>query len=508
MVEHGEETAAPPLVVALETAFKRSHKEHLKAATEAGNENLTQWLEAFEGEHAAVLQAVLPEVINHPDMPQSVRDVLAGLTTPAHQTQVLLGMAAVYAIVSAFVNAVIAPMTTEVASAAYSVKSTVPLSPAEMARAVVRGWVDQSTAAKEASLSGVNGDRFGVMVNNTGNPPGLASLMEALRRGIIDDATFDHGVRESDVRPEWTPTLHALRYSPPPPSTAIAAAVQGHLSKEDSAHRISQAGIDPANFGWLFETAGRPPGIMELEQLLNRGEIDVATMEQAIRESDIKDKYIPLILRLRRKIPPMRTVVAAVHQGVLSEADGVRKLMELGYDATDAAMLAKEGTNLKHAATKNLSASAIHALYAQRMIPAAKATELLGLLGYDATEVGFLMALADHERAVKAQTSAVQRVHTRYVAYRLSRTDAINALNKIGVDSHGRDDLIGAWDDERAANAPVLTLGQLDRMIVKDYISQTLYRDHLRQLGYPDSQIPLLYKIAYPPTKKPPEWKL
>lgn len=509
MSDDVETSPRSPIVDAAEAAFNRAHEKHVAASAAAKDASITGWLEAFEGEHAAILQQVLPEVIQHPDMPPIVRDVLAGLTTPEHQTQALLGMAAVYAIVSGFVGAVIAPAITEVASAAYKLKPTVPMSPNELANAVVRGWIDEATGAKEASLSGTNPERFGLMVNVTGNPPGPAALMEALRRGIIDNARFDHGIRESDTRPEWIDVLHALRYSPPPPSTAIAAAVQGHLDKTESSKFVAQGGIDPDNYEWLFETAGRPPGIMELAELLNRGEISEATLRQAIKESDIKDKYIDEIVKLRRKIPPMRTVVAAVHQGVLSESDGVRKLQELGYDARDAAMLAKEGTNLKHAVNKQLTQAQVHGLYAARMITRAAAATMIGNLGYDATETEFILALADHERHMRAMTTAINRVHSRYVAYHLDRTAAVHALDQIGVDPQGRTDLLGTWDDERAANAPVLTLAQLDGMIRRNLISQTVYRDHVLRLGYEASVVPKLYALAWPPAaKEVPEWKL
>lgn len=506
MSDDVDEAPRAPLVEAAEAAFRRAHADHLEAATAKGNENLTAWLEAFEGEHATVLRDGLAEIVAHPDTPQVVRDILGGIIAPEHQTQVLLGVAAVYALVSAMVGAVVAPMTTEVAAAAFKLKPTMPLSPAEMAAGVNRGWVGQGAAATEASLSGVNHERFDLLVNLSGRPPGLDQLMEAYRRGIIGADRFEHGVRESDVRVEWNDVLFALRYAPVGAGTVVQGAVQGHLSKAEAAGRIKQAGIDPDNFEWLFETAGRPPGIHELAELLNRGEISQGVLEQAIRESDIKDKYISEIVKLRRKIPPMRTVVAAVHQNVLSEAEAVRKLQQLGYNHEDAAMLAKEGTNLKHAVNKALSQSQIHQLYASRLIDRAKATKMLGDLGYDTTEIGFILALADHERQVKAQQTAINRVHTRYVAYRLTRTEAIHALGQIGIDTHGRDDLLGAWDDERAANAPTYTLAQIQGAAHRELIDQPRFLAEIVKLGYPAGDASLLWHLAWPPNKAVPPW--
>lgn len=507
MADDVEREPAPPLVAAAEAAFTRAHAANLEASIAAKDASLTNWLEAFESEHAGVLQAVLPRVLAHPDMPPVVRDVLGSITDPAHQTQVILGMAAVYAIVSGFVSAAIQPEMQDVANVSWKLNPSAPLSASDMALALLRHNVEQGAAEKEASLTGITADRLAVLVANTGEPPGVAELLEAYRRGFIDEGELAKGVRQSRVRDEWLPVIEKLRYAPVPASEVLDAAVQNHLSQADGAVRLSYAGLNPDDWDWLYATHGRPPGIGELEQLVNRGELDIGTLEQAIRESDIKDKYIPELVKLRRKIPPMRSIVSAIHQGVLTEQAGTAKLMQLGYNAEDAAMFAKEGAALKHSTTKALTQAQIHALYSERLITRAAADTMLSALGFDATEVGFILALADHERAAKAQASAVARVHTRYVAYKIDRNGAVTALDKIGVDPAGRTDLLGAWDDERATNAPQFTLAQLDGMIHRGLISQSTYRAHVLRLGYTDSDVPLLYELAFPPTKPGPKWE-
>lgn len=508
MPDEAAHEATAPLVAAAEAAIKRAHAENVAHSTAARDESLTQWLEAFEAEHAGVLQRVLTGVLAHPDMPTVFRDVLGGISNPVHQTQVLLGLVSVGSIVSQFVGAAIAPEVQAVSNVAWSANPDAPLPPAEVALAVLKGWLDEGSAQKEAELSGVNASRFATMLKITGEPPGPQELMEALRRGYIDRDRFATGIKESRIRPEWLDVLYKLRISPLPMGTAVAAAVEGHITLGELANRLNQVGLDPADAELIYNTAGRPPGTFELAELVNRGELSEADLIQAVRESDIKNKYIPSLIKLRRKIPPMRSIVAAMHQGVLSPADGVRKLMQLGYNAEDAAIFAKEAANLKHATNKQLSLGMIHTAYTQRLITKAQAQKLIAALGYDANEVGFILALADHERHVKFQQAAITRVHSRYVAHRITRADAVAAIGKIGVDPAGRDDLLALWDDERAANTPVLSLSQLDGMIHRGVITQAVYQNHVLALGYPKEYVPLLYALAWPPTKKPPEWKL
>lgn len=503
-----EHAPAVPLVAAAEEAVKRAHEHNVGVSSAARDASITGWLEAFEAEHAGVLQRVLTGILEHPEMPAVVRDVLAPITNPHQQVQMLMGFISVGSIISGFVGAAIAPEVQAVSNVAWAANADQPLSPDVMALAVLRGHADLAHAYREAAMSGVNASRVDMLVANTGEPPGLQQLMEALRRGIIDHTTFAKGVRESRVRNEWLDTLTALRYSPVPVGEVVAAAVQGQISMAELAHRIDIAGLDPVDADLLYRTHGRPPGTGELEQLVNRGELSEAELIQAVRESDIKNKYIPALVRLRRKIPPMRSVVAAIHQGVLSPAAGVEKLMQLGYNASDAAMFAKEATNLKHAGVRALTQSQIHALYAQRLITRPAAVAMYEHLGYDAAEVGMLLALADHERHAKAQQSAVGRVHSRYIAHRLTRIEAITTLDKVGIDPAGRADLLGMWDDERAANAPALTLAELQGLAHRERIDQATFQRRTVRLGYAEADVPFLWALAWPPTHKAPEWKL
>lgn len=485
-----------PLVDALSAGWQgalRAHDAHSRAALD---DQLTRWLEAFEAEHAGVIAGVMQRVLDSGALPPVVHELISSLASPVHQTQVILGLFSIGAIVREFVSAVIAPYVQDAANKAWSSDPTVPLSPAEAAVALIKGHLDQGTAQSEAQHSGINADRFAVLSLNTGEPPGLQQLQEALRRGIIDSGRFDKGVRESRVRDEWIDVLLALRYAPVAPGEVLAGAVQGHLDLADAQHRISLAGVDPDNFDWLYQTHGRPPGTMEMLHLWNRGEVTQADVEQSIRESDVKNKYIPALLQLRRQLMPQRTIVSAVRQGVLSPADAVVKLQQIGYNAEDAALLASEGTATKHAHTKDLTQAQIAALYEASFIDRATAHELISALGYDAQETDWLLALADHARQAKMQTAAITSVRTQYVGHKIDRLAASNALDKIGVQSTGRDELLQVWDTERDARVTHLTEAQLASAHKKGIIDVGEFGTRLVAMGYSVHDARILLQLA------------
>lgn len=504
----GDELTATgnPLADALAQALVGAHEATTKRAHELGDERITQWAEAFEAEHRGVAAQALRAVMEHPDTPPMVREVLSTVTDPIHQTQLVLGLFSVGSIIMSFVGAAVAPDVQAVSNLAWSVQPTMPLPPAELALALVRNVIDRGAAEKEARQSGMDTDRFGVLEAITGEPPGPQELAQAYRRGFISEADFTKGILQSRIRNEWIPTLLKLRYQPPPQGTVVAAAVQNHLTKDEAIGKLSEAGIDPANYEWLYETAGRPPGIFELGELLHRGEITEADLVQAIRESDIKDKYVPEIIKLTRKIPPMRSVVSAIHQGVITAELGTRKLMELGYNAEDAAMFVKEATSLKKATHRQLAEGQVLELYTDRMITREQAATMLGDLNLTAEDVTFLLELADHRREVKLQAAAVAKYRTLYVSHRMNDVEVGIALDRLGVDTRARQDLLAVWKHEREAAVQRFTKAELQGAIRRKLITQTRFRDELVALGWPAADVPILYAEAWPPSQTPPPW--
>lgn len=494
----GEHTgpAAPPLVEALAAAWAKANVETSAHNRAALDEQLTQWLEAFEAEHAGVIGGVMQRVLDSGALPGPIHDMISSLASPIHQTQVILGLFSIGAIVREFVSAVIAPYVQDAANAAWASDPTAPLSPAEMAIGVIKGHVDNATAAAEAERSGINQSRFAIMVDNTGEPPGLMQLAEAYRRGIIDAAQFETGVRQSRVRDEWTATLLALRYQPVAPGEVLAGAVQGHLDPADAAQRLSFAGIDPANYDWLYATHGRPPGIMEMLHLLNRGVVTEDVVTQAIRESDIKNKYIPALLEMRRQLMPQRTIVSAIRQGVITAEEGIQRLLMIGYNAEDAAVLAAEGTATKHQGTKELSAHTMVQLYSDGFITQSEVTTMLHNLGYDDQESTWLIQLADHARHVKFQQSAITAIHTQYEGHKIDAAAASNALDNIGVPATARDDLLQLWASERAAHVAHLTRADLKALHKAGKIAEADYRQRLLNMGYAPVDVDLILTMG------------
>lgn len=496
----------PPLVSAIGAELRSAHRENVAVTHDSMHQLLNAVLEEHEAELSAMVRPMLSSVADHPDTPAAVRDVLHAITAPEHQTQFFTALFAVRAIVDQFVFAAIAPLVQEVSNKVWPLDPNIPASPADAALGVLRNNISHAEGAAIAETTGIGADAFKLLVDNTGEPPGIGTMQEALRRDIVKEDRFTRAVLQSRVRDEWVDVLLKLRYAPPPIGEVLAGAVQNHLDKSTAQRMVAEAGISPDNFGWLYETHGRPPGVVELGELVNRGEMLERDWQQAIRESDIKDKYIPALNLLRRRIPPERTIVSAIRQGVLPAADGIRKLMELGFDHADAAMLASEATATKHQATRDLAQGQIVRLYSERLMSRADAHTHLMSLGFDTHEADFLLALADHARDERFTNAAINRVHAQYVGHRIDAKTAQSDLQQLGLEPTARADLLKLWTDERAANVRVLSVAELQGAVRRQLITHAEFRDAIVALGYSLKDVPILYGLAYPPTQTPPRF--
>jgi hypothetical protein len=378
------------------------------------------------------------------------------------------------------------------------------LSPADAALAVLRTEMSQSEGAAKAALSGVDAADFNTLVLNTGEPPGAESLMEALRRGFIDQARFEHGIVQSRIRNEWIDVLTALRYSPMSIADAVNSVIQGYQDEAQAAAIAEQNGLEPGQIDVLIETAGEPLSRTELEQLFNRGLIDQATVEQGIRESRVKNKYIPDALALHVRLPEPRQIVSAIRYGAISQDDGAKLLTQYGYTPDVVGVLIATGLAEKTGAAKELTLAEIKTLYIDGIFTVGQATSYAQLLGYDDTEMGYLIAAWNFSAQAANTRQAVGVIRSRFIARVIDWTEAAAALTSLGIPDAAQSTYQATWLVEQSVRLATLTPAQIVAAVKKDLIGPRAARDRLiAEHGYTADDANIL--LGYLPGAEVPE---
>jgi len=354
---------------------------------------------------------------------------------------------------------------------------------ASLAEMVDRGELSFDAAAGRAAHWGFVREDFQRLVNIVGVPPATEDLLAGFRRGIISKERLARGIRQSPLRSEWIDFIEKLQFAPMTYPEAVDAASQNYLTKAQAKHICELNGLRGEDFEVLFNTAGRPPGIEEMLELWNRGEVTEAQVTQAMLESPLKNKWVEVIKRTRRKIIPQEQVRMLVKQGVITPRQGIERLMDNGYSRADAEAFVRLAQADKTETDKDLTKAEILSLYEFRALSRAKTSELLQKLGYDAGEANFLLEIGELRRQKRETDAATSVIRSKYVAHKISAGEASGQLDQLRIPADMRDHVLDIWTLEREANVVTLTTAQIVRAWKKGAIDEANAMQRLIQHG-------------------------
>lgn len=369
------------------------------------------------------------------------------------------------------------------------------LSPADVALAILRGNMQLADGEAIVAESGYNADQLAVLIGNTGEPPGLMQLLEAYRRGFIQQADLERGIRQSRVRDEWIPVVEKLRYSPMSVADAVRAVVENYMTPEQGAAIAQDNGLQPDHWQYLYESWGRPIAFGEMLQLMHRGLATVDDVKQALRESDIKDKYIDKAIELGRRLVPERQIVSMIDHGVIDHAQGVAMLKEWGYSDSDATRMVNLGTAQHVGSHHTLSKTDTIAMYSDGLINEQQAVKYLTDLGYTAEIAGQMIALAKYKQKQALVKLTMRGVEAEIKTNQLTPDQARARLVKAGLDSEQANAYVTEWEQTKRTVSRTLTEAQTIKAIGDGIISLDDGRTRLQALGLSNTDIDILYKI-------------
>lgn len=384
---------------------------------------------------------------------------------------------------------------------------------------IVAEDVEQETwGAGEVARSGLNEERFKALLGEALNAPGLGELYAMWRRGAITPEQFAHGLRKAKLEPSWDTPLRALHDVLLSPDTLANARQQGFVSVDRQHAESALQGVTSERADVLFELSGNPPGPGELQRALNRGVIDRATFDQAIREGRTKTKYTGFYETMARQLLTASTYVTAFLKGHISRDQMHAGIAQWGYTSEDGDLwYESEGrpasvhqihigyargaklagaSDEQDAIRKAVAQSDIRPEYADLLYagrysyPSAFVLRSLVQSGALTAKEGEALLLesgwkpdlaakvaatwsgagsgptADTHEA-KAQTQLWGTTHRSYIAGEIADTQARASLAKAGVPTGSVAAVLSAWQAERELIRKQLTPAQIKRAFLK-----------------------------------------
>lgn len=372
------------------------------------------------------------------------------------------------------------------------------ISVADAVDAYVKGHLTLEQVHDALAQSGIASDTADVLIATAGEPPGLQTLVEWTRRGIIPEqgagpeaVSLAQGIRDSRIKDKWQQAILAARFDVLSPAQAVAAAVRGNLSYEAAQALAAEAGISLEHFGTMYHNAGNPPSLGELLELYKRGKIpltgtgpDVLSVEQGVHEGDTKNKWFPAVGELAVYLPPPRTITAMLREGAIAKELAARLLKDQGVDEELVPVYIEAASKGSSATSKELTKSEVLQLYADAVISAATATADLVKLGLSETDAKELVTLQDAKRDRQLSAQVISRIRSLYVKREITEQEATTALRDVGQDQAEITHLLSLWDLERGVPVAHLTGPEIASGVFYEVLSVDEGLAGLRAIGY------------------------
>jgi hypothetical protein len=404
----------------------------------------------------------------------------------------------VWSVASQLVQAALEPMFRAVTNQANSSNPNIPLSPPELADMVVRGIAGHDWARDEARKSGVSPNLFDLLIQNTGQPPGLMDMLMLWRRGKISRDDVIRSVKQSRIKNEWIDTILQLGVQPPSPSDILRARLQGQVDETRAVELYGKLGGDLDYFQLMYDTEGAAPTPNEAAEMAHKGIIPwdgsgagVVSFEQAFLEGPWRNKWLAPWRRMAEYLPPPRTITAMLREGSITIAEATDLLHRQGVPAELIPAYLSNASKEKVQKAKELTESTISTLYQEHAISDEQVRGFLSQLRYAKAEVDFVITAWQFNRELKYRNTAITTIHTRFINHRIDEHDTGTALDALGVATTQRDALLRLWRLEAQATVALLTATQVKTAFKKDVITFDDAIARLTQQGYSelDAQI-------------------
>lgn len=374
----------------------------------------------------------------------------------------------------------------------HSAYPNVPLDVASLADMAERNILSDADAAAEALLSGVDGSRFDLLIQNTGEPPGIAESLELVLRGAMSDDEFERILYYSRVRNEFLPFVKQMAYHQMGKADAIELALKQVVSNDVALQYFKQAGGIESEWTALLAAAGNPIGTVGAANLLAHGVIDKARFDQVVAHSRINPEFTDLAADTHLKWLTPFQIHQAVGFGAIDAKTATQWLIEDGYDATQAAAFAGGSAKTKTVSHKAETEAMIVSEYQAKLVTQDQATSMLEALGYDAGEVTLILDLAQAKLIIAQRNQAVSKIRTLFTTGKISKTLASNDLDTIGIPASARDQYLAFWELEHGTIVKEFTTAQIGSFLKKGIITQPDAVQRWEQQGWSDSDAALL----------------
>lgn len=465
-------------------------------AVARSHDKIVHHAEAWEAEAAEVLREHLGKWLDDPDVDGELRDQLQKLTEPTHFAALAAVIPALIALAYMLGQAAMEGPASKLRTLSLRNFGDVPWPADPFIQAAVNRRLTNGPAEKMVEDAGMDKSRVDSLVESMRGYPPLGAMVTLAQRGFVDKAEITNAMMMTGMVEAYAHKMAELVTEPAPWTQALNAELQGVLDAGRVKQIMKLNGLDPADHDWLYEANGMPPPIEELIQLWRRDIATAGDVHQALLEGPVKNKWIPLIMQMRDRIPPQETVIALTRRGVFTPAEGIDLLHKGGFPLDLATKMIRFAENLDDNDTREATKAEITNAYQLGLVDRSAALSMLQQIRYTAEHAEQVMRLVDAQRERRMLDAALTRLRTAYVTWRMTEADVQTAMDALEVAHDMRSELLHVWGIERGIATRDLTPAQVVKAIKQQLLTPEQGLSRLRGSGYSEDDAKLLIEMG------------
>lgn len=419
-------------------------------------------------------------------------------------------------------------ISNELAPIAYGYIETNPHlipDPATIAGFAATGRIDHGDAVAHIAQNGFQPQWAERWIDAQRAYPTIADASEMLHRHAINRAKFDEWGTKNGLTPEMIEAYFETSTTVVSMQDAAIAYLRGAISKELLYGLADQNGYTSADVDVYLDTVGEPPGTMDMLEAWRRNLVTEEDVVRGIKQSRVRDEWIPMIKGLRYSPMSTADAVNAVVQnhipmaageaiadqnglepgsfGTLYENAGaplsrteVNQLYNMGLIGSDVVLQALRESRLKDKYGQDAFAlrrrlleprvisTAVHNGVIDHAVGIHKAMEH----GFNAEDAAILVGTASSMKTERFRDAIVREAETLYIDGGITREEVKSVAGSMGYEPQEAELLTVAADYHREQKVFTGAVNAIRAKYIGHHIDVHEASNRLDSLGMPAVQ--------------------
>jgi hypothetical protein len=204
------------------------------------------------------------------------------------------------------------------------------LSVPDLAAGVARGIIQPQDAEVDAAGQGIRPDRFQALIALAATVWSTADILDLVNRGLMTEQFGLAAMARAGVTHDAAQDLMRLRHQLITVADAADMQVKGIVTQDEGRALAALTGYTAEQFDQYALATGSPPDLETLFLSWRRGIITEADVDRGIRQSRLRDEWIPAAKDMRWVPLDISEVVAGVVQNHITVDDANVMAAEVG----------------------------------------------------------------------------------------------------------------------------------------------------------------------------------